>query len=83
MALHRKQLFFLFWILISPLPVILQPLSAQNRKFTVVIDPGHGGKDPGAVGASSKEKDIVLSVGLKLGKLIESNHADVNVIYTR
>ncbi|MFA7493383.1 MAG: N-acetylmuramoyl-L-alanine amidase [Proteiniphilum sp.] len=83
MALHRKQLFFLFWTLISILLVIPQPSSAQNRKFTVVIDPGHGGKDPGAVGGSSKEKDIVLSVGLKLGKLIESNHTDVNVIYTR
>jgi len=46
-------------------------LYSQNRNFTVVIDPGHGGKDPGAVGSSSKEKDIALSVGLKLGKLIE------------
>lgn len=59
------------------------PLSAQGRSFTVVIDPGHGGKDPGAVGATSKEKDIVLSVGLQLGKLIEKNHPDVRVLYTR
>src|SRR5690554_7565452 len=58
-------------------------LSAQSRKYTVVIDPGHGGRDPGALGSSSKEKDIVLSVGLKLGKLIEENHPDVNVLYTR
>ncbi|MBF6596634.1 MAG: N-acetylmuramoyl-L-alanine amidase [Fermentimonas sp.] len=58
-------------------------LSAQNRNFTVVIDPGHGGRDPGAVGSTSKEKDIVLSVGLKLGKLIENNHPDVSVLYTR
>lgn len=58
-------------------------LFGQSRKFTVVIDPGHGGKDPGAVGASSKEKDIVLAVGLKLGKLIEDNHPDVTVKYTR
>ena len=57
--------------------------SPQNDSFTVVIDPGHGGKDPGAVGSSSKEKDIVLSVGLKLGKLIEKNHPDVKVLYTR
>ncbi len=49
----------------------------------MVIDPGHGGKDPGAVGSSSKEKDIVLSVGLKVGKLIEENHPDVKVLYTR
>lgn len=59
------------------------PLIAQDRKFTVVIDPGHGGKDPGAVGSSSKEKDIVLLVGQKVGKLIEKNHPDVNVLYTR
>ena len=58
-------------------------LFAQNRNFTVVIDPGHGGRDPGAVGATSKEKDIVLSVALKLGALIENNHPDVNVLYTR
>lgn len=58
-------------------------LSAQNRGFTVVIDPGHGGKDPGASGSTSKEKDIVLSVGLKLGKLIKNNHPDVTVLYTR
>ncbi len=58
-------------------------LSAQDRVFTVVIDPGHGGRDPGAVGATSKEKDIVLSVGLKLGARIEKNHPDVKVLYTR
>lgn len=60
-----------------------QSANPQNGKFTVVIDPGHGGKDPGAVGSVSKEKDIVLSVGLQLGKLIERNHPDVKVLYTR
>ncbi|MCE5205544.1 MAG: N-acetylmuramoyl-L-alanine amidase [Porphyromonadaceae bacterium] len=55
----------------------------QNGKFTVVIDPGHGGKDPGALGSVSKEKDIVLSVGQQLGRLIEQNHPDVKVMYTR
>lgn|SRR5690554_6148678 len=58
-------------------------LYSQSKNYTVVIDPGHGGKDPGAVGSSSREKDIVLSVGLKLGKLIENNHPDVKVLYTR
>lgn len=83
MAPYRKQLFFLLWILIPVFFITARPMFAQGKKFTVVIDPGHGGKDPGAVGSSSKEKDIVLSVGLKLGKLIEDNHPDVNVIYTR
>lgn len=49
----------------------------------VVIDAGHGGKDPGARGSSSLEKDINLSVSLKLGKMIADNHKDVKVIYTR
>jgi len=58
-------------------------LWAQERPFTVIIDPGHGGKDPGAVGATSKEKEIVLSVALKLGRMIEKGHPDVKVLYTR
>lgn len=58
-------------------------LWAQERPFTVIIDPGHGGKDPGAVGATSKEKEIVLSVGVKLGRMIEKGHPDVKVLYTR
>ncbi len=53
------------------------------RIKTVVIDAGHGGKDPGAVGKISKEKDIALSVALKLGNYIKTNFKDVNVVYTR
>lgn len=49
----------------------------------VVIDAGHGGRDPGAVGKNSREKDINLSIALKLGRLIERNMKDVKVIYTR
>jgi len=50
---------------------------------TVVIDAGHGGKDPGAVGKRGKEKDIALAIALKLGKYIEENIPEVKVIYTR
>jgi N-acetylmuramoyl-L-alanine amidase len=50
---------------------------------TVVIDAGHGGKDPGCHGSKYKEKDIALAVALKLGKYIEDNMKDVKVIYTR
>ena len=50
----------------------------------VVIDAGHGGKDPGAIGVTGvKEKNVNLDVALKLGKLIEKNLPDVKVIYTR
>ncbi len=51
--------------------------------FVVVIDPGHGGKDGGAVRGSYKEKDINLGVALVLGELIESSYKDVKVVYTR
>lgn len=50
---------------------------------TVVIDAGHGGKDPGAVGKRAKEKDIALSIALKVGRYIEENVPDVKVVYTR
>lgn len=50
---------------------------------TVVIDAGHGGKDPGAIGAISKEKDIALTVALLTGDYIKKNCPDVKVVYTR
>ena len=55
----------------------------SNSIKIIVIDPGHGGKDPGCSGASHKEKDISLAVALKLGKLIEENLKEVKVIFTR
>ena len=51
---------------------------------TIVIDAGHGGKDPGAIGpGKTNEKDVALAVALKLGEYIHTNFPDVNVIYTR
>lgn len=57
----------------------------ENVKFdVVVIDAGHGGHDPGALGfAKSKEKELALKTALKLGALIEKNMPDVKVVYTR
>ena len=49
----------------------------------IVIDAGHGGEDPGALGSKGKEKDVTLIVALELGKLITENCPDVEVIYTR
>jgi N-acetylmuramoyl-L-alanine amidase len=65
--------------------ILLNPLWADRQGFVrkVVIDPGHGGQDPGAIGAQSKEKDIVLAISLKLGNYIKQNFDDVEVIYTR
>jgi N-acetylmuramoyl-L-alanine amidase len=50
---------------------------------TIVIDAGHGGMDSGAIGSKAMEKDIALSIALKLGRYIEDNMKDVEVIYTR
>ena len=57
--------------------------AASPKKITVVIDAGHGGHDPGAIGKRGKEKNINLIVALKLGKLIQNNHSDTKVVYTR
>lgn len=53
------------------------------RLKKVVIDAGHGGQDPGAIGKKSKEKDIVLAVALMVGEYIEKSFPEVKVIYTR
>lgn len=58
-------------------------INAKGKDFVVVIDPGHGGHDPGAVGRRGKEKNINLNVALKVGRLIQNNCKDVKVIYTR
>lgn len=57
--------------------------SGLDKIKCVCIDAGHGGRDPGAVGAKTYEKHIVLSVALKLGKLIETAYPDVKVVYIR
>ena len=51
--------------------------------YTLVIDAGHGGKDPGAQSKTGKEKNINLAVALAFGKLVEQNCKDVKVVYTR
>ena len=79
----KKLLFLLF---ICPILVGFgTDLYAQkgSKIRTVVIDAGHGGKDPGAVGKNSREKHIALSIALKTGAYIEKHLPDVKVIYTR
>lgn len=57
--------------------------SAQDSRFTVVLDAGHGGHDPGAQGDISREKDINLAIVLELGRIISQNSKDVKVVYSR
>ncbi len=65
--------------IILALAGINRNLVSQGSIRTVVIDAGHGGKDPGALGKSVKEKDIALAVALKTGQYIEENFPDVKV----
>lgn len=65
------------------IPAIPAGAVDKDGKFILVIDAGHGGKDPGAVNGKNQEKSINLNVALKMGKLIEENCKDVKVIYTR
>lgn len=58
-------------------------MAAANRKFTLCIDAGHGGKDTGAPGSISVEKTINLNVALAFGRYVERNCPDVSVVYTR
>lgn len=60
----------------------IQNVYAQ-KKYTVVLDAGHGGKDPGNLGNGYKESKIALKVILEIGKKLKSNNDDINVIYTR
>ena len=56
---------------------------ASAKQFTVVIDAGHGGKDPGALGKRGREKDINLRVAKEFGRLVRENMNDVKVVFTR
>lgn len=63
---------------------VFLPLSATAaKKFVLVIDAGHGGRDAGCVGKISKEKTLALKYALAFGKSVERNCPDVKVVYTR
>lgn len=74
----RKIIVLLFLTIIGTVFAMAAP-----KKFTLVIDAGHGGKDPGAKGKYSYEKNIALKVALAFGRYVEQNCSDVKVIYTR
>ena len=72
-------------IILIPAPAIsFAAKGIKNEKgWVIVIDPGHGGKDPGALGSICREKDITLAIALKTGSYIEQNIKNATVIYTR
>ena len=73
--MRRNLLLLLLGLLVLPL--------AADPAYTLVLDAGHGGKDPGAVGKFSYEKDLNLALVLKVGELINAQYPDVKVVYTR
>ena len=83
----KRRVFIFLIIFLINLPFFL---FSQEKDFfglkTIVIDPGHGGKDPGNLGTGRykiSEKDITLDVSLKLGEYIKANFPEINIIYTR
>ena len=77
------QLVFVFFSMFT-LSVFSQSGKAEKQLIkTVVIDAGHGGKDPGCHGNFAHEKTVCLEIALKLGAMIKEKHPDVKVIYTR
>lgn len=83
--MQRKKINILYVLVFTlvMLPFVSPSAWAQDKVFTVVIDAGHGGNDPGAIGRKGREKNINLNVALKLGSLIQQNCADTRVVYTR
>lgn len=77
----KKNIFYRVSTRKNPYRVVVDlSKSKRNKQYTVVIDPGHGGKDPGAVGNGLREKDLVLSIGRYLRKELNK---DFNVVMTR
>lgn len=92
-VLHNKLLVYMvkklqYFIVLAGLAIscisfnLITKIGGNAIKI-IVIDPGHGGKDPGCLGSIHKEKEVSLAVALKLGKYIEENFKDIKVIYTR
>jgi len=82
--INRFLIYLTFFTFCWLNPVLSQDKATKPRIVkTVVIDAGHGGKDSGCSGKKAKEKDIALSVALKVGEYIKENVPDVEVLYTR
>lgn len=79
----RRLIFFVFTLFLFSSSTLFANSPESYRLKKVVLDAGHGGRDSGALGRKSKEKDITLAVALKVGEYINQYLPDVEVIYTR
>ncbi len=80
---NKHRFAFHIAVLIFIIPISVYAWNPPDQTFTVVIDPGHGGEDPGAVYKGISEKDVVLGIGLKLGNYIRMEAPDAKVVFTR
>ena len=79
--IYSRKLFLILIVIL--IPSVLFSVSKPNKTWIIVIDAGHGGKDPGALGSFAFEKNITLAIALKTGEYIEQNLKNTKVIYTR
>lgn len=79
---NTRYLILLLVLLLSA-PVAVKAQKSKKKPFTVVIDPGHGGVDPGALGRKAKEKDVNMSVSKMLAEMIKEEFPEIKVIFTR
>jgi len=79
--IYSIKLFFIFLVL--TISAVYGSAEEDPKKWVIVIDPGHGGRDSGAQGAISYEKNIALAIALKTGEYLEQNLSNVKVLYTR
>ncbi|MBO2545127.1 N-acetylmuramoyl-L-alanine amidase family protein [Salegentibacter agarivorans] len=82
MRTNLLKLFVFFFIFLASLQSLFANNDKPRDRFVVVLDAGHGGKDPGNMGNGFKEKDIALNIILKIGKALEKQEG-IEVIYTR
>lgn len=80
---HTRLMINRLFVILALFAACFISVKGADRKFVLVIDAGHGGRDAGALGKYSKEKNINLNVALAFGKYVERNNPDVKVVYTR
>ncbi len=85
---HMRNKYLYIFILFVIMTNLTHPDTPAQKPVsvginTVILDPGHGGRDPGALGKNCKEKDVVLAIGLKVGAYLNQYLPDVKVVYTR
>lgn len=82
-----KRFVCLKWVILFVLifcsTYLVEGQKRDSQAKTIVIDAGHGGKDPGTIVGIAREKNIVLDIALKLGKLIKQNQKNIKVVFTR